>query len=410
MVNILRRMGIRFRLSKISSGFYMTVKLSKKEFDSINEPIHFARGLPSACYTTKEWEEIDRETSLATSWSCLGYCYDLSPGGYKTIEFLGIPLIIICDETGLHRVFHNVCRHRGHRLLDSTGLLNGAIQCPYHGWTYRLDGMLKAAPHIGGFGTHELEDEYKSQHGLLEVRSTTWLGLIFVNMSGDAVEFLDYIAPLRSRWASFLGTEGFDQFLFPETNDLINLRVNANWKLVVDNYCESYHLPWVHPNLNSYSQTKDHYNIVINELGSGQGTKKFSFVEEQAIKLPKFSGWPKKDIDLAEYIALYPNLLLGLHSDHFFVIVVHPIANDETLENILIYYPSKEVGSSEYEAARRQVLAGWLAVFQEDVKPLEGMQKGRESKAFDGGIFSPILEIPTHAFHCWVAQKYPKED
>ena len=388
----------------------MTIHLSKKEFDSINQPIHLARGLPSACYTTKEWEEVDRETSLAASWACLGYCHDLPSCSYRTIEFLGIPLIIICDETGFYRVFHNVCRHRGHRLLDAAGSLNGVIQCPYHSWTYRLDGMLKATPNVGGFGTHELENQYRSQLGLLEVRSATWLGLIFINLSEDAAEFLDYLAPLRSRWSPFLGTEEFDNFLFPKTNDLIDLRVKANWKLVVENYCESYHLPWVHPNLSSYSKAKDHYNIVLKGLGSGQGTTKFSFAEQEAINLPKFTSWPEKYIDVAEYIALYPNLLLGIHSDHVFVIVVNPVANDETLENILIYYPDRETDSSDYETARREIMAGWIAVFEEDIKPLEGMQKGRESKAFDGGIFSPILEIPTHAFHCWVAEKYPKGD
>lgn len=388
----------------------MAVQLSKKEFDSINKPIDLARGLPSACYTTKEWEKADRETSLGKHWTCLGYCYDLAPTDYKTIEFLGIPLIIISDETGICRVFHNVCRHRGHKLLDSAGSLNGAIRCPYHSWTYRLDGMLMATPHIGGFGIHELEGEYKSHLGLLEVRSYTWLGLIFINLSGDAIEFSDYIGPLRSRWSSFLGIEGFSNLIFPEANDVIELRVKANWKLIVENYCESYHLPWVHPNLSRYSQTKDHYNIVLKELGSGQGTKKFSFAEEKEISLPKFPNWPAKKIDVAEYIALYPNLLLGIHSDHVFAIIVHPVKNDETLESILIYYPNDEIIGSDYGDARREIMTGWLAVFQQDIKPLEGMQRGRESGAFDGGIFSPIQEISTHAFHCWLAQRYPQGD
>ena len=108
---------------------------------------------------------------------------------------------------------------------------------------------------------------------------------------------------------------------------------------------------------------------------------------------------------MAEYIALFPNVLLGLQVDHFYSVVLLPVAVDRTVEQFQIYYVGDETLTERYAKARRILLAGWREVFVEDFSPVEGMQRGRASSAFDGGAFSPALDTGTHHFHKWVASR-----
>ncbi len=134
--------------------------------------------------------------------------------------------------------------------------IEGAIRCPYHSWCYSTEGKLVSTPHVGGPGhnTHAAID--KDTLGLIEVRSHIWFDTVFINIDGTAAPFEEVHADLIARWADF------DQPMYHGGADsTFTLEVKTNWKLAVENYCESYHLPWVHPGLNSYSRLEDHYNI-----------------------------------------------------------------------------------------------------------------------------------------------------
>src|SRR5699024_4100734 len=207
-------------------------------------------------------------------------------------------------------------------------------------WFYGLDGQLKGTPHIGGMNKHECEGFDKRDHGLHEVRSQVWGDVVFINMSGDAVPFAEYIAPVMHRWEAFWGPV-FPEPLQPVGSDSrLVLDVAANWKLAVENYCESYHLPMVHPGLNKYSKLEDHY-IVTDDDGSsysGQGTNTYNFAETAGIELPGMPQWPDERHRQAEYIALYPNLLLGVQVDHFFVVLLEPVDECHTREHLRLYY------------------------------------------------------------------------
>ena len=156
------------------------------------------------------------------------------------------------------------------------------------------------------------------------------MDLVFVNLSGDAATFADYIRPLEVRWSEFLGVDGLNEARVASNDERMELTLNCNWKLAVENYCESYHLPWVHPGLNSYSRIEDHYNIVAGDWGAGQGTKVFEFSERAGIELQRFSAWPEDKLKIAEYIALFPNVLLGLQNDHIFVMLLLPSTHART--------------------------------------------------------------------------------
>ncbi|TDJ30915.1 MAG: aromatic ring-hydroxylating dioxygenase subunit alpha [Gammaproteobacteria bacterium] len=375
--------------------------------ESVLKPIEVASGLPNEAYTTAEFLELERDQVLGKSWAGLGFLDDLPRKSYaKPIDFMGLPFLVLRNSKDQIKVFHNVCSHRGMRLVNEETEIQGSLRCPYHSWSYNLDGELKATPHLGGVGQHKVEGFHHCDHGLKPVRSHVWMGVIFINLSGDAPEFNEYIEPLAKRWNAFLGNNGLNNIRSPlDDGKGLRIEVRSNWKLPVENYCESYHLPWIHPDLNRYSRLEDHYHIMIGENFGGQGSTAYRLSMEADISLPLFPEWPQDKLEHAEYIAFYPNVLLGLQTDHVYAMIIEPVSHDRSIEHLRLFYVNDEAISDKHADSRKTILETWRAVFGEDVDAVEGLQKGRASPGFSGGVFSPVMDNPTHHFHCWVAQK-----
>ena len=370
-------------------------------FDSLEavcRPISVANGLPNAHYTDANVFKDEAKAVLFATWSGLAVDSDVpEPGDAKPLTFLDIPLLLIRGRDNRVRVFQNICRHRGMILVDTPRKIEGAIRCPYHSWCYSTDGRLAATPHVGGPGMNTHPEMDKSTLGLIEVASHIWRDVVFINISGDAAPFAEVHADLIARWRAV------DQPLHHGGDDSqFKLDVNTNWKLAVENYCESYHLPWVHPGLNSYSRLEDHYNIAEPRAYSGQGSHKYrQLTGENGETFPDFANLPDFWDEGAEYIAVYPNVLLGAQRDHSFAIILEPKTEERTQEHIHLYYASNST-----DAAMRAANAKlWKEVFVEDIFVVEGMQRGRSAPGFDGGRFSPAMDGPTHCFHDWVASK-----
>ena len=381
------------------------------DLDAVKRPIAEANGMPRQAYTDHSLFEFEREQVLGRTWAALIFSSELPVDGYaKPVDFMGIPLLVTRDKTGTIRVFHNICSHRGMPLLKEETEVMGSVRCPYHSWTYTLEGKLRGTPHIGGIGVHETEDFDCKNHGLKEISSAIWLGIVFINLSGDAPEFSAFIEPLVSRWEPLLGRDGIDTLRSAPNGSRLDIEVKANWKLAVENYCEAYHLPWVHPGLNSYSPLEQHYNILANDYMSGQGSYTYTLSDIAGTTLPKFDSWPEDRTRHAEYISLYPNVLLGIQVDHVFVMILDPLATDKTLEKLEIFYVGDESSEDVFAACRSAVLDSWRIVFGEDIFAVEGMQEGRKSPAFSGGVFSPVLDTPSHHFHAWVADRYSESN
>ncbi len=366
--------------------------------DAVTQPIEKARGLPNAHYTDPETWDAESAACLHGTWAGLAVAADVpEPGDAKPLTFLGVPLLLIRDRDGDVRVFENICRHRGMILVDAPRKIEGAIRCPYHSWCYSTAGKLVATPHIGGPGQNTYEGLDKTSLGLNEVRSHIWRDVVFINLSGTAAPFEELHADLIARWAEFEQPlhhgGGGSQF---------TLDVACNWKLAVENYCESYHLPWVHPGLNSYSRLEDHYHIEAPGRFSGQGTHVYRQLKgEGELTFPDFADLSEKWDAAAEYIAVYPNVLMGVHRDHAFAIVLEPLDQGHTREQVHLYYA---VPDSDADLRARNA-ALWKEVFIEDIFVVEGMQRGRAAPQFDGGRFSPAMDGPTHLFHSWVAER-----
>jgi choline monooxygenase len=375
--------------------------------EAVLQPIAKAKGLPNAVYQNPSLFEIERDEILGKTWAGIAFTSELPRNGYiKPVDFMGLSLALVRTGDGDINVFHNVCSHRGMTLVSEEAEVPGSLRCPYHSWTYDLDGKLKGTPHIGGMGVHSVEGFSCENHGLKTVRSAVWMGMILVNLSGEAEDFNSYIRPLMQRWHPFIGDDGLSHLQLAADGSQLALEIRANWKLAVENYCESYHLPWVHPGLSKYSPLDQHYNIMIDNSMSGQGSYRYSLSEIAGTTLPQFEHWPPEQIRQAEYISLYPNVLLGLQADHVFALILQPLANDCTLEKLQLFYFDEGATGDQFAACRAAVLESWRVVFAEDVFAVEGLQKGRNSPAFEGGVFTPVQDAPTHHFHRWVAKRY----
>ena len=380
--------------------------IDKKKLDIVSKPIHKAHGLPNECYTNKEYTLIERKKLFEDKWIVIGAASALPEiGDAKPIDLLGIPILIVRTKANQIKVFHNVCSHRGVKLVSKPGKIKNLIRCPYHSWSYNLEGELMATPHIGGMNIHETPKFEKSKSNLKEIRSYIWLDLIMININNNEISFEEYIKPLSDRWEEFWPIK--DRDLINHSNDYGYFKLNAkcNWKFAIENYCESYHLPWVHPGLNSYSKIEDHYHIKgLPNRFAGQGTKVYNPKFKGKVKLPCFPNWPQNKEHIAEYIALFPNVMLGIHKDHFYVYWLEPVDHKYTKEHMEIYYVGENAANSKkFRALRKQNYKMWKNIQSEDLNIIEGLQDGRNSPAYNGGNFSPVMDNPTHHFHKWVA-------
>ena len=381
--------------------------IDKKKLDVVNNSIEKAHGLPNECYTSKDYTLIERKKLFEDKWIVVGVASSIPEiGDVKPIDILGMPILILRNKQNKIKVFHNVCSHRGVKLVSKSGKINSLIRCPYHSWSYSLDGELIATPHIGGMNKHSVEGFDKSKSNLKEIRSYIWLDLIMININQNEMSFEEYIKPLSDRWEKFWPIK--DRELIHHSNDFGYFKLNAkcNWKFAIENYCESYHLPWVHPGLNSYSKIEDHYHIQgLPNRFAGQGTVVYNPQFKGKEKLPSFPNWPKDKENIAEYVALFPNVMLGIHKDHYYAYWIEPINHEFTLEHMELYYVGEQAAqANKFKSLRKQNHKQWEDIQKEDVDIIQGMQTGRNSPSYNGGNFSPVMDNPTHHFHKWVAQ------
>ena len=270
--------------------------IEKTKLDVVNNPIEQSHGLPNECYTSEAYTKIERKKLFEDKWVVVGVASSVpNKGDAKPFNLLDLPIIILRDKKDKIRVFHNVCSHRGYKILQKPCNIKNTIRCPYHSWSYNTDGKLIATPHIGGMNKHHAKNFNKSASGLKEIRSAVWLDLIMINITNNEIPFEKYIKPLSDRWSKFWHQK--DRKLISHSNDYgyFQLKANCNWKFAIENYCESYHLPWVHPGLNSYSKIEDHYHIQgLPNRFAGQGTTVYN---------PRLKG--KEKFPCFPYVQLY---------------------------------------------------------------------------------------------------------
>lgn len=372
------------------------------ELSSVLQKIDKAYGLGNEHYISPLIYAQEKSSLFANNWIAIGFSHDVPEAGdVYPVNFMDMPLLMVRQKNGQITVFQNTCRHRGMILVDRPTHLQGLIRCPYHSWCYNLEGALVRTPHIGGVGTDDHPAIDCKTLGLFAFSTYVWQGVVFVNMSADAPAFDESHADLCNRWREFN-----QPYFLGGPESTFSMTVQCNWKLAIENYCEAYHLPWVHPELSHISRLEDHTHIADHSDYAGQISLVYQqLTGEDGQRFPDFAELDDRWQQRGEYIALFPNLLLGVHRDHVLAMVLIPQGPEQTLERITLSYASKDVTQTQWQAMRQRNAQFWKNVFNEDVHVIQGMQKGRHGPLFDGGKFSPVMDISTHIFHQWVAHQ-----
>jgi choline monooxygenase len=353
-----------------------------------------ARGLPPQAYIGEAFFALENEKLFANAWVFAGFAHELSAtGDVVPVTVAGAPLLLVRDRDGAIRAFHNVCRHRCALLVDAPGNVGRVITCPYHAWAYGLDGSLRTTPHFAGPDRHDHPGLDRRQMGLKPVRSAVWQDWIFVNASGTAVDFEDFIAPIARR----LEDLNLAQMTPVATLDMGEVR--TNWKFLMENFIEPYHVQFVHKTTTE-QPLSDHSTFIDGHcLGSAVEISAKANGDDGGGRDGGRNG-PGGGKTLAVdswYLTLFPNFVLGrYHPDQIGVHLNVPLAADRTRQRRVIYH----TGDGALDAETVDGLAElWRKVHEEDHEICERLQRGRASEvAGDGGVLSPHWEDSLQRF------------
>jgi len=317
---------------------------------------------------TRQWLCVDREERVA------------GRGDYFLLEAAGESIIILRDQQGTVRAFYNVCRHRGSRLCEEhRGSLSETIQCPYHAWTYGLDGRLIGAP-----ATNDLEGFRKQDWPLRPVSVALWEGFIFINLAEDPISFENAHAPLLTRFTRF----GMSGLRLGRTHEY---DIKANWKLIVQNYSECYHCPLVHPTLTRRTPP----TLGENDLVDGPFLGGYMVLSEdaksmtmsgRACGLPVSDALPAADHDRVYYYSIMPNMLLSLHPDYVMFHLLWPLAVDRT--RVLCSWLFNPATLAEPSFSIDDGVQFWDMTNREDWHVCELSQQGVSSRSYTPGPYS----------------------
>jgi choline monooxygenase len=355
------------------------------------------QGLPGHYFTDPAFFALEKQRVFAKEWLCVGLSRDAAnKGDLFPVTILGMPLVLVRDKDRL-RVFHNICSHRGAALVDAPTHGRVRLVCPYHSWTYGLSGELLRTPHFGGADQHECPGLDKTKLALREIRSAEWANHVFINLSGDAPAFEDWIRPVQQRFQSIDW-----QQMRSDPSLSRSLNAAANWKIIIENFAESYHLPWVHRGLQDMNPMQRHYQILGGHSYLGQGSHAYQG-ERLGGGLPLFSGW--SDYTRYETLFIFPNLILGPLPDMTFSILIQPLTAETSTERLEFFFAGDAALADELAQTRRANSDFMMSVNAEDVHIVESVHRGRHSPAFTGGQFSEAQEATSLQLQRMVAAR-----
>ena len=362
-------------------------------------PIEEASGLANAAYWSEEWLKLEQEQVFRRSWVFAGATAEIPKvGDIKPIEIGGAPLILVRESADKIIAMHNVCRHRGAKLITEKCHKRNIV-CPYHAWNYKLDGTLFMRPHFEGPDIiNKVNDPDNDKINLVQTRTEVWNGCIFVNISGDAEPLAEWLKPMLKR------TQQYD-FSKIRWAGKIEFEVKANWKLVYENYMEGYHVFTVHPKLLKFAP--------MNLRWSGEWDAHVFYNDYVAPKLedgrgeslPNYAGLTDEEARRGLWFLCFPHFAAEVFADQFSLLVSYPIAPNLTREELHVFVVNDEAMGAEYDGARKNLLQMWDDLNREDIGMLELLQQGRLSPAYDGGRLSPHWEQPTHDFGKRIVEK-----
>jgi Rieske 2Fe-2S family protein len=375
-----------------------------------------AKTLPQKYFVSPEIFENEQEKIFSTQWVLVGHQSQIAKPGDYFVQEVGPPssdygatglssvaaatssagpesLIMVRDKSGEVRAFYNVCRHRGARLREDTCGHASAIQCPYHAWTYGLDGRLLGVPHMD-----DVRGFDKADYSLSAVNLALWEGFIFVNLVNSPAPLEEWFAPLAGK---------FSHWNLPKLRSAkrIEYDVRANWKLIFENYSECYHCPGVHPALSKLTP----YDSAENDLAAGPFLGGFMPITKgksltmsgNACALPVgdppslsygAAGIKAEDAHRVFYYSVFPNMLLSMHPDYVMVHQLWPQSPQRTLILCDWFFHPEAFDRPDFRPD--DAIEFWDMTNKQDWHVCELSQQGIASRAYQPGPYSPQESIP----------------
>ena len=355
-----------------------------------------ASTLPAAYYTDPAYHQREMAALFLNSWICAGRVEQVGkPGQYILRDVLGESVIVTSSQTGQVHAFYNVCRHRGTRLcVEHEGSFGRSIQCPYHAWTYDLEGRLIGAPHMD-----EVPHFDKTDYPLQRVHADVWDGHIFINLSRDTPP------PLRAHLADL--PSKFTQWRMEELRlgHRIVYDVQANWKLIIQNYNECLHCPNLHPALNKLS----HYLSGENEplratyMGGRMDLRPgvTTLTMDGTCSRDLLPGLTPEDARRVYYYAIFPNMLLSLHPDYMMVHTLWPQGPDRTINICEWHFHPEEMRKPGFDP--KDAIEFWDLTNRQDWHVCELSQAGIGSRGYTPGPYSNREDL-LYAFDRMIVQ------
>lgn len=339
-----------------------------------------AHGLPAFAYTSQEYWQLENETLFRNNWIFAGFAHQLpNAGDVAPLTIGGHPVFLVRNKEHQIKAFHNACRHRCLKLIDELGNAGPRLRCPYHSWVYDLNGNLRSTPYLGGPGHHDAPGFDRADHGLLPVGCAVWHDWVFVNLGAAPEPFEQVVSPLRSRLS------GVDLDVVTPVATLEFGEVHCNWKLLMENFIEPYHVQFVHSTTTDQPLT-DHKTIIDGRcLGSAVDLSRPVEGKQNTLAVD------------SRYLTLFPNFVIGTYCpDQIGVHLNLPLDVDRTLQIRVIYVTD---GNTRSDAEIGRLEALWHKVHKEDHAMCERLQLGRASPVAEiGGVLSPHWENSVRRF------------
>ncbi len=337
-------------------------------------------GLPGFVFAKQDVYEQEKDKVFAQGWASIGVGQQLKkPGDILPVRMAGVSLIAIRAKDGSIGVFHNVCRHKSAPLVDEP-CNKRTLVCPYHKWSFKLDGELMGAPRFYGDENKPISAEDKADKGLIPVRFAVWWDIIFVNVSGDAQPFEEFIKPLDELLSDY-PKEGMQLVSSTDYSG------EVNWKLAVDNFLDGYHVPFVHSQACSIESALGQEDLFLSDdivglrLANGASNKP----AKTAKQIPHWPGLAEDKKGTQQWFGIFPNTLFFVDPVWVQTIVVKPTCVAKTDETLSIYVTSEEAASDEYIEERARLSDVLNEVNEQDIELLDKLQHTRTSTVADQG-------------------------
>ena len=359
-------------------------------------PFGQSRMLPRAAYVDPavfEWEQ----RAIFSGWTCVGHASDLAAvGSQKAVGSGANGVLLVRAEDNVVRAFANTCRHRGHELLAcGAETKRRGIVCPYHAWSYKLDGSLRNAP-----GFTDGDGFESAGFGLAELRLVNWHGWLFVDPSGQDADFADHVAGLEDVVAPYR----------PEELTVVarhSYELATNWKVIAENYQECYHCSSIHPELSRISPPTSGENLELDGPWMGgwmsiiEGAETMSFTGKSGGVA--IQGLSEHELRTVMYLVGFPNLLVSLHPDYVMTHLMTPLAADRTQVECAWAFPREVAEQPEFDPS--YAVDFWDLTNRQDWTACESVQRGLSSPHARPGPLAPD-EDGVYQFVTRVARAY----